>query len=94
MAGNFFNNSLNTNLNKPFGFNFLPERTMKQVRESAVNLLKDVVKPLTDIGQGQEKILDGTIPHQIETYKRLINTVNMNMTSIDTNTFRSLDFKS
>lgn len=94
MAENFFNNSLNTNLNKPFGFNVFPERTMKQVKESAVNLLKDVVKPLTEIGQGQEKILDGTVAHQIGVYQKLINSVNMNMTAIDNNTFRSLDIKS
>ena len=90
------NNSFNTGLNRPFGFNILPERTMKQVKESAVNLLKDVVKPLTlaDIDENKEKIIDGTLYKQIDTYQKIINSVNSNMTAVDKNAYRSLDFKS
>ena len=63
MADNFLN--LNTNLNKPFGFT-LPERTIKQVKDSAVNLLKGFVKPITEIGVGKEQILDGTVDEEAE----------------------------
>ena len=94
MSDNFLNNSLNTGLNKPFGFNILPERTMKQVKDSAVNLLKDVVKPIASIGEGKEKILDGTVSRQIDTYQRIINSVNHNMTAVDKNAYKSLDIKS
>ena len=95
MADNFLNNNLlNTGLNKPFGFNILPERTMKQVKESAVNLLKGVVRPITEIGEGKEKILDGSVAKQINTYQKLINSVNNNMSAADKNAYRALDFKS
>ena len=93
MSNNFLN--LNTNLNKPFGFNnIFPERTMKQVKDSALNLLKGMVKPITDIGMGKEQILDGTVERQIISYQKLINSVNTNMNSVDINAYKSLDVKS
>lgn len=93
MAENFFNSSLNTGLNNPFGFK-LPERTMRQVKESAVKLLKDVVKPLTDIGVGKEDILNGSVAKEINLYNKLINSVSMNMAATDVNFNKSLDIKS
>ena len=94
MSENFFNNSLNTNFNRSFGFNILPERTMKQVKESAKNLLKDVFKPITEIGTGKEAVLDGSIHRQLNTYNKIINAVNNNMAAVDKNLYRSLDIKS
>ena len=93
MANNFFNNLLNTNLNKTFNFTF-PERTMRQVKESAINLLKDFAKPVTDIGLGKEDILNGSVLHEIDTYQRIINSVNMNLAASDKNFNNSLDIKS
>ena len=90
MADNFLN--LNTNLNKPFGFK-LPERTIKQVKDSALNLLKGVVKPLTEIGMGKEQILDGTVEKQIISYQKIINSVNTNMNAVDKYAYKSLDVK-
>ena len=94
MSENFFNNSFNSGLNRSFGFNIIPERTMKQVKESAVNLLKDVVKPLTEIGTGKEGILDGSVQKQLTTYNKIINAVNNNMSAADAYAYRSLDIKS
>lgn len=92
MSENILNN-LNTGLNKPFGFNIIPERTMQQVKESALNLLKDVVKPITDIGVGKEEVLDGTLSKKIKSYQNIINSVNNNMSAIDQNSYRTLDIK-
>ena len=92
MAENFFKN-LNSGLNNPFNFN-LPERTIRQVKDSAVNLLKDVVKPITDIGIGKEDILNGSVEKEINTYQRIINSVNMNMAAQDAYYNKSLDIKS
>ena len=94
MTENFLNSSLNSNFTRNFSFNFLPERTIQQVKESAVNMFKDVVKPITDIGIGKEAVLDGSLDKQINTYQKIINAVNMNMNALDTNRFRSLDVKS
>lgn len=94
MAENFFQNSVNSGLNKSFGFNVIPERTMKQVKDSAVNLIKDVVKPITDIGVGKEEILDGTVAGKIQTYQNFINLVNNTTAAVDSKTYRSLDIKS
>ncbi len=91
MAENFFNNSLNTGLNFKFT---LPERTMRQVKESAVNLLKDVVRPITNIGVGKEDILNGSAAKEINSYQKLINSVNMNMAAQDIYFNKSLDIKS
>ncbi len=94
MSENFFNNSLNTGFNKGFGFNVIPQRTIQQVKESAVNLLKDVVKPITEIGSGKEAVLDGSVQKQLNTYNRIINAVNNNMSASDKYAYRSLDIKS
>lgn len=94
MSENFFNNSLNTNLNKPFGRNLFPERTMKQVKDTAVNLLKDIVKPITDIGSGREAVLDGSLQKEISTYNKILNSVSNTMAAADKNAFKSLDVKS
>ena len=91
MSGNFFNSSLNDNMNGFSRFNLFPERTMRQVKESAVNLLKNVVKPITDIGMGKEQILDGTVERQINSCSKLINSINLNMNAVDKNAYRSLD---
>ena len=70
MAENFLNNnSLNT-FNKPFGMNVIPERTLQQVKESAVNLMKDIAKPITELGLGKENIFDGTVAKKIKTYQK------------------------
>lgn len=93
MADNFLNNSLNTGFKNPFGFTF-PERTMRQVKESALNLLKDVAKPIINIGKGKEDVLDGSVAKEINTYKKIINSVNMNMAASDVYFNKSLDIKS
>ena len=93
MAENFFNNSLNTGLNNPFRFKF-PEHTMRQVKDSAVKLLKDVVKPITEIGIGKEDILNGSVAKEINLYNKLINSVSMNMAASDATFNKSLDIKS
>lgn len=94
MAENFFNSSLNNSFNKRFGFNIIPERTMRQVKDSAINMFKDAVKPITNIGKGKEAIFDGSLVKQINTYQKIINAVNMNMNALDAQIFRSLDIKS
>ena len=93
MAENFLNNSLHTGYNNPFGFVF-PERTMRQVKESAINLLKDVARPIIDIGVGKEDILNGSVAKEINTYQKMINSVNMNMAASDVFFNKSLDIKS
>ena len=95
MANNFINNNgLGSMFNKPFGFNIFPERTMRQVKESAFNLLKDVVKPITSIGEGKEDILNGVVSKEINTYQNIINSIYNNMSAVDKNAYKSLDFKS
>lgn len=94
MSENFFNNSLNTNLNGAFRRNLFPERTMKQVKDTAVNLLKDIVKPITDIGSGRETVLDGSLQKQLNTYNKILNSVTSTMAAADKNAFKSLDVKS
>ena len=93
MSENFFNNSLNTGFNNPFKFTY-PERTMRQVKESAINLLKDVAKPIINIGVGKEDILNGSVAKEINTYQKMINSVNMNMAASDAYFNKSLDIKS
>ena len=92
MSENFFNN-LNAGLNNPFKFTF-PERTMRQVKESALNLLKDVAKPIIEVGAGKEDILNGSVSKEINTYQKMINSVNMNMAAADVYFNKSLDIKS
>ena len=94
MTENFLNSSLNNSFRRNFGFNVIPERTIEQVKDSALNMLKDVVKPITDIGAGKEAVLDGSLDRQLGIYQRIINAVNMNMNAADINNFRSLDIKS
>ena len=94
MTENFLNSSLNNSFKRSFGLNVIPERTIQQVKDSALNMLKDVVKPITDIGAGKEAVLDGSLDKQIGVYQRIINAVNMNMNALDTNKFKSLDIKS
>ena len=93
MSENFFNKSINTSLNKPFGMNIIPERTMQQVKESALNLLKDVVRPITDIGVGKEEVLNGSIAAQIITYNNVANMVMSTMAAADDKNHRTLDIK-
>ena len=93
MSENFFNNSLNTGLNNRFRFTF-PERTMRQVKESALNLLKDVAKPIINIGEGKEDILNGSVAKEISTYQKMINSVNSSMAASDAYFNKSLDIKS
>lgn len=93
MSDNFFKNGFNSTLNKPFGFNIIPERTMQQVKESAVNLIKDVVTPASKYDESLDKIIDGTINRQINVYQNIINSVNNNMASADKNAYKSLDVK-
>ena len=92
MSDNFFKN-LNTGFNNPFKFT-LPRRTMRQVKERAINLLKDVAKPIIDIGVGKEDILNGIVAKEINTYQKMINSVNMNMAASDVYFNKSLDIKS
>lgn len=93
MPENFLNNALNTGLKNPFKFTF-PKRTMRQVKESALNLLRDVAKPIIDIGVGKENILNGSVAKEINSYQRIINSVNMNMAASDVYFNKSLDIKS
>ena len=93
MPENFLNNALNTGFKNPFKFSF-PKRTVKQVKDSALNLLKDVAKPIIDIGVGKENILDGSVMKEINSYQRIISSVNMNMAASDIYFNKSLDIKS
>lgn len=93
MTENFFNSNLNTHLGSSFGFN-IPKRTIKQVKDSAINLLKDIIKPITNIGLGKEAVFDGSLAKELSNYNRIINSVNSTMSAADSNTFRSLNIKS
>lgn len=93
MPENFLNNALNTGFKNPFKFTF-PKRTMRQVKDSAINFLKDVAEPIINIGVGKENILDGSVMKEINTYQRIISSVNMNMAASDLCFNKSLDIKS
>ena len=94
MSENFFNNSLNTNFTGSFGRKLFPERTMKQVKDTAINLLKDIVKPITDIGVGREEVLNGNLQKQLNSYNKIMDSVCNTMAAADKYAFKSLDVKS
>lgn len=94
MSENFFANSMNISRSKAFNFDFLPKRTIKQVKDTAVNFLKGFVKPITSFSDNKTAIFDGSLQKQLNTYNKIINLVSNNMAVNDQINFRSLDYKS
>lgn len=61
----------NNILNRPFGLNIrLPERTLKQAQESAINSV-NLFSPMMDYLEDNDKVFSGDVSREIDKYNRM-----------------------
>lgn len=58
-------------LNKPFGLNIYPERTIQQGKDTINSALNTLWQPLFNYLETNEKVFSGDISKEIDKYNRL-----------------------
>lgn len=71
----------NTSLfNKPFGLNVkVPTRTLKQAKETAVNTVNNLWKPMADYFEKADNVFSGDVQAEIQKYHSMAYSLGVTM---------------